>query len=286
MTIDSIGHKASGLATTKKNASANAAFAMLVYLLNAKYLTKSELQESCYEKLNMQAILYPGGKPIKLTELPAECSVNGEGTGAGGPGIRPRITVENSQGSSVSRESWWNKQTGGDFSYLTEAKPEKPLEPPDSWDDGLDEEKPSVQHQSRNYRPPSRRAPPPSQRPPPNEPNRRSDPYDPVYWQGRFRAAPNARASPNTRSSDLASAMKKLNLEDSPQPKSNAFEPEITRKSIKYASAAPALPVAADEPVIGGYTLDNAKQLLHQFLQVHKIKADYTFSDSGPPHCK
>lgn len=32
------------------------------------------------------------------------------------------------------------------------------------------------------------------------------------------------------------------------------------------------------------FTPDNAKQQLHQFFQVHRIKADYTYEAFGPPH--
>ncbi len=36
----------------------------------------------------------------------------------------------------------------------------------------------------------------------------------------------------------------------------------------------------------GNFTLDNAKQLLNQFMQIHRIKADYEYESRGPAHRK
>lgn len=36
----------------------------------------------------------------------------------------------------------------------------------------------------------------------------------------------------------------------------------------------------------GNWTIDNAKSRLHQFMQMNKINADYTYSEVGPSHNK
>lgn len=36
----------------------------------------------------------------------------------------------------------------------------------------------------------------------------------------------------------------------------------------------------------GNITLDNAKKQLHQFMQVHNIKAEYEYESCGPAHQK
>lgn len=36
----------------------------------------------------------------------------------------------------------------------------------------------------------------------------------------------------------------------------------------------------------GNWTIDNAKSRLHQFMQMNKINADYTYSEIGPSHNK
>ena len=34
----------------------------------------------------------------------------------------------------------------------------------------------------------------------------------------------------------------------------------------------------------GNWTMENAKSMLHQWMQTHKIKADYRYSTVGPDH--
>lgn len=36
----------------------------------------------------------------------------------------------------------------------------------------------------------------------------------------------------------------------------------------------------------GNWTIDNAKAKLHQFMQMHNIKADYRYQPIGPDHAR
>ena len=42
--------------------------------------------------------------------------------------------------------------------------------------------------------------------------------------------------------------------------------------------------VDVNASIHGNWTMENAKSMLHQFIQMNKIKADYTYSTMGPDH--
>lgn len=86
------------------------------------------------------------------------------------------------------------------------------------------------------------------------------------------------------KTSSIAAVANPPDFFDNPDFLGDSFEEDVSNalKKCRFDSNAMG---KAPEP-IGNFTLDNAKQQLHIFFQLNRIKTDYTYSESGPAHAK
>ncbi|KAI2810806.1 ATP-dependent RNA helicase A [Blomia tropicalis] len=290
ITIESMSHTAIGEGQNKKLASNNAALAMMVYLVENKYITKKELEQPCYSMLDILPRLFPDGEPMTLSKLSktmGEVSLNSNQTKSTNPQSFPK--------TDEPKQDWWNVSTNSNNvqSSVIKQLPSTSPQPPN-------------RNSSDRFGGSRYRGARPT--PYPNSNNGKSlmsgaqwnrwnseypsnsnyvnenpchNPYEApnIIWQ--MDQSGNPFPQPTPQYSDRSWQQSGSNTMNMKNNSSNNLP--IEHQSANNFQR----PTSKSIPTVGNFTLDNAKQQLHQFMQSKRIKiTDFEYDSRGPPHCK